>query len=558
MLGEDYEEEIEPKFQQNPPQKSKNSENKKKKSRKKKERTQQIEQIEQEEEGEPEKLFQQKEIKRQSLTTCENCKNLKIKIKELEQLNEELLKIKDKLYKTNEGLLIQKEEILSQKNELENTNKQLERKNNELSQKISELSEEKNGYRDEIIGLKKQLMAKVNELNNLSKEKNINKNTTAILPNIINNNSKKEDNKNVDIISLSDSIPPKKDEERNNNNYVNIEEFNDLKKIIENLTNRINTLENWKQNFENNNFTPNYTINPNEEKNISLNTDIKTEKYTKKFSIDDNTSNENTLKSLVYNEVTDKKNLNQIIYENMDQLSKSMVIDARQKINPENEENSSSINRNKSRTTNSFNKKQLHERPKTPDNRKNQKQKFNSLIITDVEDLDLIARGLVKDNMDSLKNLRVGYKLIYRATEHGIKAEDFHKRVDNINSTLTVIKTKSGLVFGGYTSLSWAGEEIGEDNEKKDDKSFVFSLSLEKLYFENGKNDYSIICQKNKGPCFVGMFTIQDKILGVKEYVNPWGMQSYSGESTIYEINGGKSYFVADEVEVFQVIVKTS
>ena len=549
MLGEDYEDEIEPKKQQNHP-KSKTSDAKKKKSKKKKEKekTQQIEQIE---EVEPVKPPQQKETKRHSFPICENCKNLKIKIKELEQLNEELLKIKDKLYKTNEELLIQKEEILSKKNELETTNKQLERKNNELSQKITELNEEKDGYKDEITGLKKQLMAKVNELNNLSKEKNTNKNTTSILPNIVsNNNIKKEENKNTDNTSLSDSIPPKKEEEKNNinnNNYVNIEEFNDLKKIVENLRNRIYAIENWKQNLDN----LNDTNNQNEEKTNSLNVSEKKEKYISKNSVDE-TSNENTLKSLVYNEVTltDKKNLNQIIYENMDQLSKSMVIDARQKIIPEDFSNTSRRN-NKPRMPTSFSKKEIHDRPKTPDMRKNQKQKFNSLIITDVEDLDLIARGLVKDNMDSLKNLRVGYKLIYRASEHGSRAEDFHKKVDNIFSTLTVIKTKGDLIFGGYTSLSWRGDE---ESEKKDDKSFVFSINLEKLYFENGKNDYSIICEKNKGPCFVGMFTIQDKILGVKEYVNPWGMQSYAGETSNYEINGGKSYFVVEEMGIYFII----
>jgi hypothetical protein len=184
---------------------------------------------------------------------------------------------------------------------------------------------------------------------------------------------------------------------------------------------------------------------------------------------------------------------------------------------------------------------------------KNKNQRFNSKIITNVEDLDLIARGLVKDELDNLKNLRVGYKLIYRATENGEDAKDFHEKCDDFEGTLTLIKTKEDKIFGGYTSLSWDPEN---ESEKKDELAFVFSLNLGKLYFESDKKDFSIFCDRYKGPCFVGMFSIQEKILSSKSYINPWGIQCFSGEKSPFEINDGKTEFDIEELEVFQVIVK--
>ena len=156
--------------------------------------------------------------------------------------------------------------------------------------------------------------------------------------------------------------------------------------------------------------------------------------------------------------------------------------------------------------------------------------------------------------MDSLRNLRVGYKLIYRASEHGGEAEDFHERCDDFEGTLIIIKTKDDNMFGGYTKVTWDDEE-GE--EKKDENAFVFSINLEKLYFDAGKK-YNIVCEKNKGPCFVGMFSLQEKILKGKGLVNTKGIQCFEGENEKYEINGGRNEFFVEEMEVFQVIVKTN
>lgn len=508
----------------------------------------------------------EKHKKHKKKSICENCKALNQKINELEQLNEELLKIKEKLSKSNEELTLKNEELLqnnmniiTKNKELISLNKILKEENEDLSNKNSELIEEKTGYKTEISGLKKQLIAKINELSALSKEKDT---ITNVSSKDKSSNNEKQDNKNntlnVDIMSLnSDSIPPKKEEIvqsnsnksnklenhiniMNDSKYCTIDDYNELKAIVDDLKEKVINLEKWKKNF------------------VSGDKSRKKNRDRKNYSID-NDKRDYSVKEM------DKKDIRRSI-DNIDKLSKSFTIEQKAKNNLANDDNNSlnfnldnivtsrkdtnsKINKSFSKTDKDSNKEKNKEIEKI----KNKNQRFNSKIITNVEDLDLIARGLVKDDIDSLKNLRVGYKLIYRASEHGEDAEDFHERCDEIDGTLTIIKTKEGNIFGGYTSLSWDPED---EAEKKDEDAFVFSLNLEKLYFESGKNGYSIFCDKSKGPCFVGMFSVQESFFRNKSYVNPWGIQCFNGETSKYEINQGKNDFFIEELEVFQVIMK--
>ena len=472
--------------------------------------------------------------KKRKKKSCENCKALAQKISELDQLNEELLKIKEKLSKKKEELSSKNEELLQTNKALMNKNKELLAINKQLKEENNELIKEKNGYKTEISGLKKQLMSKVNSIQK-EKDATPNNDTNA------NNKDNKMNAMNVDILTLnSDSIPPKKEDINSNKNdtntntyncpndtkYCTMDDYNELKTVVEELKEKVNNLEKWKKNFG------------------------KNDKFRKKskdrFSVfSECEKRENSIKN-------GKKVNKTIIIDTLDdKLSRSLILEQKLKNNFVNDTNSTSNNNNinKSLTKKENETKQNKELEKI----KTKNQKFNSKIITNVEDLDLIARGLVKDDIDSLKNLRVGYKLIYRATDHGDKVENFHERCDEFEGTLVIIKTKDGNIFGGYTAVSW---DPDEEAEKKDESAFVFSMNLDKLYFESGEEEYSIFCDKNKGPCFVGMFSIQENILKSKHYINPWEIKCFSGENSNCEINKGKSDFFVEELETFQVIVK--
>jgi hypothetical protein len=77
-------------------------------------------------------------------------------------------------------------------------------------------------------------------------------------------------------------------------------------------------------------------------------------------------------------------------------------------------------------------------------------EKYGSFILKDSQMDELLTICELSTNPDySL------YELIYRASEHGFGAADFHFRCDNKPKTLTVIKSNEGNVFGGFTVKEW-------------------------------------------------------------------------------------------------------
>ena len=91
---------------------------------------------------------------------------------------------------------------------------------------------------------------------------------------------------------------------------------------------------------------------------------------------------------------------------------------------------------------------------------------FKSLILTEQQSLDLLK--LCEFNSGDK------FKLIYRATEHGFRAEDFHAKCDWYANTLTILKAKgTSYIFGGFTTAIWDDS----DDFKSDSNAFLFSLT---------------------------------------------------------------------------------
>jgi len=63
-------------------------------------------------------------------------------------------------------------------------------------------------------------------------------------------------------------------------------------------------------------------------------------------------------------------------------------------------------------------------------------------------------------------------KMIFRASKKGYACTAFHARCDNKAPTITVVKSKNGNVFGGFTTVPW-----GQSNTYRLDKyAFIFLL----------------------------------------------------------------------------------
>ena len=484
------------------------------------------------------------EKKSKKKNVCQNCKSLKQKIKELEQLNRELLKVKDKLSKNNDELisknneLNKKSENLSKKiSELTNTNSKLTNLNNALDKQISQLSKEKNDLQSQNTNLKEQINS---FYQNNSSNNTISSNIKSNENTLTNNDSKANDS-----FRLLKSLPLE--------NKNQIQEF---KNDINELKKKILELEKFKKIMEEKDIKYNekFNILENNIKNININDRINNLEISDAESeeIEDEESQKNSSpeKIIEKNAYTSKtqKNLKSNCNK-LKPLSKS------QNIYQLREKRIKKLNNIITKNEQLFENIQNSEKKRktSTDFNNNKNQKFNSKIIKNLQELNLIAKGIVKDDMNLLKKLRVGYKLLYRASEDGDDAEIFHQKCDGFAGTLTVIKTKENFVFGGYTSVTWDTEN---EDEKKDMDSFVFSINLEKIYYVSNSKEFSIYCDVNKGPSFIGMFSIEESMLSMVNHVNPWGIQCYSGEKKSCEINGGKNEFYIEDLEVFQVIVK--
>ena len=96
------------------------------------------------------------------------------------------------------------------------------------------------------------------------------------------------------------------------------------------------------------------------------------------------------------------------------------------------------------------------------------------------------------------------WELKYRASRDGFKSTDFHSHCDGIPNTLTVIKAKSGNIFGGFTEQEWhsRGGFVTDPN------AFIFSLVNKeenpfRVFCSNGGKE-ALRCNSTRGPCFGG------------------------------------------------------
>ena len=90
-------------------------------------------------------------------------------------------------------------------------------------------------------------------------------------------------------------------------------------------------------------------------------------------------------------------------------------------------------------------------------------------------------------------------KLIYKSETDGDKAANFHDNCDNITPTITIIQTKEGFRYGGFTFASW--EVVDESGFKMDNDAFIFSFDTLKKY-ESLDGEKSIFCSNSFGPNF--------------------------------------------------------
>jgi hypothetical protein len=114
------------------------------------------------------------------------------------------------------------------------------------------------------------------------------------------------------------------------------------------------------------------------------------------------------------------------------------------------------------------------------------------------------------DNIPSMISEIAGKRieLLYRGTRDGFASSSFHSKCDHQSHTITIVETTKGMIFGGYTPISWDST----NTYKQDDslKSFIFTLKNgrntepRKFSLKSDHNTRVIRCNQNDGPIFGG------------------------------------------------------
>ena len=148
--------------------------------------------------------------------------------------------------------------------------------------------------------------------------------------------------------------------------------------------------------------------------------------------------------------------------------------------------------------------------------------------------------------------------LLYRASENNFSALEFHKKCDNIEHTLTLIRTEFGRTIAGYTPLKWNQVASGNYAADNSGKSFLLQVDLkQKMTLTQPQN--AIYCHSKYGPTFGGGHDIYVNSGGSGGYTNfgysynlPPGYTSGQSNTQSY-LAGSYSGWVTTEIEVFQL-----
>ena len=456
----------------------------------------------------------------------------------IQKLNEQITEITQELNK-NKNIAIEKDKT---KNDFEN---KMNDKINEIYQKINT----NNNDEIDIENIKKEIENKIDII--------------------------KEENKNIleDIkiklkISLGKEFNFKIEETKKELNNLN--EF--ITKVINDLNNKIQSskqdtslkskeTEKEKQNEDKNNSTQNNNQIIFDNSNIknSINIEQKIKQVEKIEQRPKNPEEKYSSKTLDNNKILSKKlkkkssNKNNILSKTLPESIAIENSDSNDKTEKDSDISSKKNMRNSYFISPSYN---LFSRERT--------NVFDLNI-----DSNILPSEDISENFFIFKKLKEIYaynryiklNLIYRASRDGDLAKDFHFKCDFIGPNLTIIKTKKGYIFGGFTIKTWKHlfkDIVNEDpecgTELKDEQAFGFSVTNNKIY-ENGKQDESVIyCNSKYGPCFKNFFfKIFDKCFENGGTCGTIQESNFVGIEQNFEINGGEQNFQVEEIEVFQI-----
>ena len=428
---------------------------------------------------------------------------------------------------------------------------------NNLKNEINKISDDFNNveikYEKKIQSLKKEIKLLRNENATFKNQLSELINKIDQLKILLNkNNDKKKVNSIQDLINRVEKLEEWKNDASITNKNINTNSIpNDSQSQQINDTNKTNSQENLnnisnnkiekkqEDNFKNNKITE--TIERSEVEVIEGgitedNEEIIEEEEVEEEDSDDAEDDKNLGKNKG-NEITDKGNneKKEEKKEKEEDKSEIIIVEEEEEEEDEEEEEKEIINNNKrSFTTNIKSKEKLIKSLIS-----------TSSIIKNTYEIEFLINKLSKLNP-------VSFTLLYKGTKDKDDSKIFHQKCDNEKNILLFILTNKNYIFGGYTSVGFDSS----GNAKKDNEAFLFSIDMQKIY--DIKQDlYAIFCNKNCGPIFCaksdGIYNIciPNKYFGVKSYSCKKGIPFNTTEP--FELNHGEKEFQVIELEVYRV-----
>ena len=427
--------------------------------------------------------------------------------------------------------------------------------------------------------------------NNKKDNDNIIKNLTEKINNLDKNlqKNKTKENDNTKISSIEKGLKALDDKintyefdqlieniailmEKQNDNKI-YEMINKLETQISDIKQKLNKRDSLESSKNKNKFDPELINKINNHENLITKLQTKLNKIQDEKQIDNSSKNKlsdiakqcNDLKSKVDSLITltkklenNNKELNSKTNDLSNKFSQISVVpdpqfQSRKISNPKTKYYRTIENQNINQEMSYYNRTN----PNINTNLNLSKGSFNSKIVN-FSDITFLQNRIMQINP---KIREVFFSLVYRASEDGDKAANFHQKCDRIGPNVVLIKTKKGSVFGGFTFRNW--EHLARDTDvnrpnlgsaSRDSNAFGFNVNKQKIYNNEKPNEFAIWCNRNFGPTFKNnLFQIFDHSLKKGGYCNLRKNSNFGGQLFDYEISGGEPKFKIDELEVFEV-----
>eukprot|EP01083_Nonionella_stella_P141336 435246_1 len=147
------------------------------------------------------------------------------------------------------------------------------------------------------------------------------------------------------------------------------------------------------------------------------------------------------------------------------------------------------------------------------------------------------------------------FDLLYRASEHDFSAATFHEKCDNRGSTLTLVQSEQGYIYGGYTDVCW--QSSGGWKYDTNRRTCVFLLRSQKAdqprswKLKDEYKQYEVYRVSDRGPRFRNII-ILDKCNKTNQS-DAFVSSSYNSAPDDANILAGSQQHQINQYEVFLV-----